>query len=146
MSFSRRRLSGSANSLPEICRARDLIRDFYTQPVTLGDCAQEAGLSRWHLLRSFRAVFGETPKEFCTRLRIAQARHLLTVTDRSVTEVCFDVGFSSLGTFSVLFKRHVGVSPKEFRREIRCWVTMPGISPWIIVPTCFARRFGGWTG
>jgi AraC-like DNA-binding protein len=115
-----------AMSLVRICRARDLIRDCYTEPVTLGDCALEAGLSPWHFLRSFRAVFGETPKEFHTRLRLERAKHLLTVTDRSVTEVCYDVGFSSLGTFSVLFKRRVGFSPREFRRRIRCWVTVPG--------------------
>src|SRR5258708_2118027 len=92
-------------SLVRICRARDLIREYYAEPVSLGDCALEAGLSPWHLLRTFRATFGETPKEYGTRLRLERARHLLTVTNRSVTEVCLDVGFSSLGTFSVLFKR-----------------------------------------
>ncbi len=130
-------------ALRRLCQARDLIRDCYTETVSLADCALEAGLSPWYLLRSFRAAFGETPKEFHTRLRIDQAKHLLTVTDRSVTEICFDVGFSSLGTFSVLFKRQVGYSPKDFRRKIRCWVTMPGYSPWIYVPSCFASRFGG---
>jgi AraC-like DNA-binding protein len=145
MSLSRKPVSSSANALPRICRARDLIRDFYTAHVTLGDCAHESGLSPWHLLRSFRAVFGETPKEFHTRLRLEQAKHLLTVTNRSVTEICFDVGFTSLGTFSALFKRQVGFSPKEFRRKIRCWVSMPGFSPWITVPYCFARRYGGWS-
>jgi AraC-like DNA-binding protein len=144
MSHFRSRLSCRSSPLPRICRARDLIRDYYTAAVTLEDCAHEAGLSPWHLLRSFREVFGETPKEFHTRLRVEQAKHLLTVTNRSVTEICFDVGFSSLGTFSVLFKRHVGLSPKDFRRKIRCWVTMPGFSPWIAIPSCFASRFGGW--
>jgi AraC-like DNA-binding protein len=133
-------------SLPRLCRARDLICDYYTEPVTLRDCALEAGLSPWHFLRTFRAVFGETPKELHTRLRIKQAKHLLTVTDRSITEVCFDVGFTSVGTFSTLFKRHTGYSPKGFRRGIRCWVTMPGDSAWITIPACFARRFGGWPG
>jgi AraC-like DNA-binding protein len=146
MSLSSKRISSSASALPRICRARDLIRDYYTAEVTLGDCAHEAGLSPWHLLRSFRDAFGETPKEFHTRLRLEQAKHLLTVTDRSVTEICFDVGFSSLGTFSALFKRQVGFSPKAFRRKIRCWVTMPGFSPWVAVPSCFARRYGGSTG
>ena len=99
-------------------------------------------MSPWHLLRSFRAAFGETPKEFLTRLRLERARQLLTVTARSVTEVCFDVGFSSLGTFSVLFKRHVGCSPKEFRRQVRGWVSVPGTTPWAFIPCCFAHRFG----
>jgi AraC-like DNA-binding protein len=128
--------------LVRLCRARDLIRDCFTQPVTLADCAAEAGLSPWHALRAFRAAFGETPKEFLTRLRLEHARHLLTVTDRSVTEVCFEVGFSSLGTFSDLFRRHVGCPPTAYRRRARRWVTTPGFVPWAAIPHCFARRFG----
>jgi AraC-like DNA-binding protein len=142
--ISPRRSSIPAGSLRRLCCARDLIRDCYAESVSLEDCALEAGLSPWHCLRSFRAAFGETPKEFHTRLRLEHAKHLLTVTDRSVTEVCLDVGFSSLGTFSVLFKRHVGLSPKDFRRRIRRWVTVPGYSPWVYIPSCFASRFGGW--
>jgi len=130
-------------SLIRVCHARDMIREYYAEPIRLSDCAAEAGLSPWHLLRSFRAAFGETPQEFVTRLRVERAKHLLTVTNRSVTEICLDVGFSSLGTFSLLFKRHVGCSPREFRRRIRCWVRVPGFLPWAYIPTCFARRFGG---
>jgi AraC-like DNA-binding protein len=135
--------SARAGSLVRLCRARDLIRDCYAEPVTLADCADEAGLSPWHLLRSFRDTFGETPKEFHTRLRLDRARHLLTVTTRSVTDVCFDVGFSSLGSFCTLFKRQVGCSPMAFRRRIRSWVTVPGAVPWVFIPSCFARQFGG---
>ena len=130
-------------SLIRVCRARDLIREYYAHGVSLADCAAEAELSPWHLLRSFRAAFGETPQEFLTRLRLERARHLLTVTDRSVTEVCLDVGFSSLGTFSLLFKRHIGCSPREYRRQVRRWVRMPGFLPWASIPSCFVRRFGG---
>jgi AraC-like DNA-binding protein len=130
-------------SLVRLCRARDLIRDCFTEPVTLGDCADEAGLSPWHLLRAFRATFGETPKEFVIRLRLERAKHLLTVTGRSVTEVCFDVGFSSLGTFSALFKHAVGCPPTEYRRRVRPWVTAPGFRPWASIPSCFVRQFRG---
>jgi AraC-like DNA-binding protein len=129
-------------SIARLCRARDLIRDCFDEPISLEDCALEAGLSPWHLLRSFRAAFGETPKEYLTRLRLKQAQHLLTVSSRSITEVCLDVGFSSLGTFSLLFKRHTGYSPKDFRKQIRGWVTVPGVAPWVYVPFCFASRFG----
>jgi AraC-like DNA-binding protein len=135
--------------LVRLCRARDLIRDCFNEPISLDDCALEAGLSPWHLLRSFRAAFGETPKEYLTRLRIKQAQHLLTVSSRPVTEVCLDVGFSSLGTFStfsLLFKRYTGFSPKDFRKQIRGWVRVPGVAPWVYVPFCFASRFGGNVG
>jgi hypothetical protein len=53
------------------------------------------------------------------------------------------VGFSSLGTFSTLFKRHVGCSPKQFRRIVRGVATVPGATPWAFIPLCFAHRFGG---
>src|SRR6516225_3959339 len=99
--------TGPDASIVRLCRARDLIRDFLDQPVSLDDCAEEAGLSPWHALRAFRAAFGETPKEFHTRLRLDRAKRLLTTTSRSVTEVCFDVGFQSLGTFSTLFRKKI---------------------------------------
>jgi transcriptional regulator GlxA family with amidase domain len=109
--------TGPDASIVRLCRARDLIRDFLDGPVTLEECAEEAGLSPWHALRAFRAAFGETPKEFHTRLRLDRAKHLLTTTTRSVTEVCFDVGCSSLGTFSTRFTELVGMPPSTYKRE-----------------------------
>ena len=99
-------------------------------------------MSPWHTLRFFRAAFGETPKEFQTRLRLERAKQLLTVTSRSVTEICFDVGFSSLGSFSTLFRQHVGQSPKAFRRQVHRWISVPGYPPWAILPACFSYQFG----
>jgi AraC-like DNA-binding protein len=130
-------------TLRKLCQARDLIRDCLAEPLTLPDIAQEVELSSWHLLRSFRVAFGETPHEFLTRLRIEAARNLLTVSSRSVTEVCFDVGFSSLGSFITLFTRVVGLSPGRYRRLVRSWVAVPGAHPWAFVPGCFACVLGG---
>ena len=129
-------------SLIRLCRARDLIRDCFEERVTLSDCAAEAGLSPWHLLRSFRTTFGETPQEFLTRLRLERAKQLLTITDRPVTDVCFDVGFSSLGSFSTLFKRHTGWSPAAYRRRVRGWVSVPAAAGWLFVPYCYLYPFG----
>jgi AraC-like DNA-binding protein len=130
------------HTIARLCRARDLITDFFAEPVSLTECAAEAGLSPWHLLRAFRSAFGETPKEYLTRLRLERAQHLLAVTSRSVTEVCLDVGFTSLGTFSTLFARRLGCSPRAFRRRARGWVAAPGRVPWSFVPYCYAHRFG----
>jgi AraC-like DNA-binding protein len=127
----------------KLCRARDLIRDCVGEPIVLADAAAEADLSAWHFLRLFRRAFGETPHEFLTRLRIERAKDLLTTSGRSVTDICFDVGFSSLGSFSTLFARHVGASPAAFRRRMRTLVTTPGFYPWGVVPCCFAYMFGG---
>ena len=129
------------DTLRRLCRVRDLLRDCLDQELTLDDICMEADLSAWHLLRTFRGAFGETPHEFLTRLRLDRARDLLTVTSRPVTEICFDVGFSSLGSFSTLFRRHVGLSPAQFRRQVRAWVSVPGRHPWAFVPFCFWQQF-----
>jgi transcriptional regulator GlxA family with amidase domain len=132
----------SPRTLRKLCRVRDLLRECLHEPLTLDDLAVEAEISAWHLLRAFRQAFGETPHEYLTRLRLRQAQDLLTVSGRSVTEICFDVGFTSLGSFSALFRREVGVSPAEFRRRVRAWVTVPGRHPWAFVPFCFGQFFG----
>ena len=133
-------------ALRKLCDVRDLMRDCLDQPLTLPDLCSEADLSEWHFLRSFRAAFGETPHEFLTRLRLDRAKELLTVSGRPVTEICFDVGFSSLGSFSTLFRRQVGLSPAEYRRQVRGWITVPGRHPWAFVPYCFAEHFGTFFG
>jgi AraC-like DNA-binding protein len=132
----------SSTTLIKLCRAKDFIRDTFVEPIELLHVAEEASLSPYHLLRRFRQTFGETPHEFLTRLRIDKAKDLLTVSSRPVTEICFDVGFSSLGSFSTLFRRETGMSPAEFRRQVRTWVTVPGRPPWAFVPFCFSQQFG----
>jgi AraC-like DNA-binding protein len=127
----------------KLCRARDLLRDCFGEPIALADAAAEADLSAWHFLRLFRQTFRETPHQFLTRLRIERAKDLLTVSGRSVTDICFDIGFSSLGSFSTLFAHHVGASPLAFRRRMRAHVITPGFHPWGVVPCCFAFMLGG---
>jgi transcriptional regulator GlxA family with amidase domain len=130
-----------AATVHRLCQVRDLMRDCLEEVLTLDDLCLEADLSAWHFLRAFRSAFGETPHSFLTRLRLERAKELLTITARPVTEICFDVGFTSLGSFSTLFRRHVGMSPASFRRQVRSWVTVPGKHPWAFVPFCFVRHF-----
>jgi AraC-like DNA-binding protein len=129
-------------TLTRLCQVRDLLREHLAQQVTLADCAEDVDLSPWHLHREFRAAFGETPHAYQTRLRIDRATRLLTVTGRSVTEVCFEVGFTSLGSFSTLFKRHTGWSPAAFRRRARGWVSVPAAAGWVFIPYCYLYPFG----
>jgi AraC-like DNA-binding protein len=129
-------------SLRQLCQVRDLLRDGLCEPWTLAELGREADLSEWHLLRAFRSAFGETPHAYLTRLRLERAKELLALSGRPVTEVCFDVGFTSLGSFSTLFRRRVGLSPAEFRRRARAWATVPGLPLIPFVPFCFAHRFG----
>jgi AraC-like DNA-binding protein len=128
-------------TLQKLCQVRDLIFDCLEEELTLADLCLETGLSAWHLLRAFRQSFGETPKAYLTRLRLERAKELLTISSRSVTEICFELGFSSLGSFSTLFHRRVGLAPAEFRRRVRAWVSVPGRQPWAFIPFCFGHRF-----
>lgn len=121
-----------------LCRGRDLIASGYQSRVLLGQAAREACFSEFHFHRLFRSTFGETPHEFVTRLRMERAKQLLA-SERTVTEVCFEVGYESLGSFSSKFRGQFGQSPVEFQREMR---RVFGFNaPWriLMVPICFLQ-------
>jgi AraC family transcriptional regulator len=99
-----------------VLRGREFLIASLAEPVSLAPAAREACLSRYHFLRTFREAFGETPHQFLTRQRLERARVLLARGDASVTEVCVASGFSSLGSFSSLFRRCYHVSPQQFQR------------------------------
>jgi AraC-like DNA-binding protein len=126
-----------------LCRARALIEGAYEEPLTLDKLAREAGLSRFHFIRAFQTVFGETPHQYLTAVRIARAKELLRRPSASVTETCFEVGFSSLGSFSALFARRVGSSPERWRREARRLFPVPAALLRPYVPYCMVLHFGG---
>ena len=110
-----------------LLRARDLMDRGYAEPLDVRSIAKAAYLSEAHFTRSFRAAFGETPHRYLQRRRVERAMFLLRDTERSVTDVCFDVGFTSLGTFSRTFRDIVGESPTDYRA---------GHGP-LPAPTCF---------
>jgi AraC-like DNA-binding protein len=123
-----------------LSRARDRVCDPGEETLDLVDLACTAELSPHHLLRVFRRTFGETPHECMTRVRIERAKQALRA-GRSVTDVCFDVGYSSLGSFSALFRRRVGVGPREYQRSLRTLAPSPGLAPVVVIPFCFAQAF-----
>jgi AraC-like DNA-binding protein len=98
-----------------LLRARDAMDRAYAEPLDVRAVAAVAHLSEAHFSRSFRAVFGETPHRYLQRRRVERSMFLLRETDRSVTDVCFDVGFNSLGTFSRTFRQIVGETPSAYR-------------------------------
>jgi AraC-like DNA-binding protein len=98
-------------------RARDAMDRSYAQPLDVPTLARIAHTSEAHFIRTFRATFGETPHRYLQRRRVARSMFLLCETDRSVTEICFDVGFISLGTFSRTFREIVGEPPSEYRKR-----------------------------
>ena len=115
-----------------LLRARDAMDRTYAQPLDIPTLARIAHVSEAHFIRTFRATFGETPHRYLQRRRIERAMFLLRTTDSSVTDVCLDVGFASLGTFSRTFRDLVGRSPTEYRRA------SDGATR---VPSCFAMAY-----
>src|SRR5947208_3235817 len=87
----------------------------YAEPLDVRTVAAVAHVSEAHFIRSFRAVFGETPHRYLQRRRVERSMFLLRETDRSITDICFDVGFMSLGTFSRTFRDIIGETPSSYR-------------------------------
>lgn len=96
-------------------RAKDFLDASIETPVSLGDAASVACLSPHHFLRTFKKVFGETPHQYLGRRRMERARTLVLSSDMPITQICYDLGFESLGSFSWLFRRSYGLSPRQLR-------------------------------
>lgn len=96
-------------------RARDFLYSCYAEELSVVDAAAIAAMSPFHFQRMFKAAFGISPMQFLQRRRLEVARRLLIETEDEVTSICFAVGFESLGSFSALFKRRFGVSPRQLR-------------------------------
>ncbi len=106
-------------------RVRDRIDREYAQPLDVEALARGAHMSAGHLSREFRLAYGESPYGYLMTRRIERAMALLRRGDLSVTDVCFAVGYSSLGTFSTRFTELVGVPPSTYRRQVRPIAGMP---------------------
>ena len=114
-----------------LLRARDVMDRSYAEPLDVPTLARIACVSEAHFIRTFRATFGETPNRYLQRRRVERAMYLLRSTEVSVTDVCMQVGFSSLGTFSRVFRDIVGEPPSAYRRR----------GPLPPVPSCFAMAW-----
>jgi AraC-like DNA-binding protein len=114
-------------------RVRDRIDREYAQPLDVEALARGAHMSAGHLSRQFRLAYGESPYAYLMTRRIERAMALLRRGDLTVTEVCFAVGCSSLGTFSTRFTELVGVPPSVYRREVTARATAG-------MPSCVAKQ------
>jgi AraC-like DNA-binding protein len=118
-----------------LSRARDLLESEHASS-SIAEVARRTGISMFHFIRMFEAVFGATPHRYRTASRLVRARRLL-VSGMTVTRVCADLGFSSLGSFSALFARHVGEPPARFQRRARALVQVPADVMRVVAPGCF---------
>lgn len=101
-----------------LCLAREILEATDEEAPTIRVVAQQLKLSPFHFIRQFEALFGWTPHQYRTHQRLEAAQRLLLLGQHSVTEVCMEVGFSSLGSFSELFKRRLGAAPSEYSRRV----------------------------
>jgi AraC family transcriptional regulator len=104
-------------------RARDFMEAGLDKPLTIPQIAGEAWFSPHHFLRQFKQAFGETPHQYLTRRRLERAQMLLRTTEMRITDICSQVGFESLGSFSWLFRQRLGQSPEQYRLDQRRQLT-----------------------
>ena len=116
-------------------RARDTMDRAFAQPLDVPALARVAHVTPAHFSRQFRATFGETPHRYLQRRRVERAMELLRESDRPVTDICFDVGFNSLGTFSRTFREIVGEPPSAYRARFAAG------GPALRVPACWAMAW-----
>ncbi len=122
-------------------RARDFIREAYTQGIGLEQIAAQANLSPYHFQRTYKQAFSETPHAYLTRLRLEKAKNLLRIGDLSVSEVCLEVGFESLGSFSTRFLEYVGLPPSQYRKYSKSSFFIPVMYRTIFIPACFIYMY-----
>jgi AraC-like DNA-binding protein len=127
-------------SFARLCVARERLRT--SERVPLVRIAREARLSTGELIRRFAALFGETPHQYRLRERLDRAKRLLANSEHSVTDVCLDVGFSSVGSFSTWFARRAGLAPSAYRRQAEPRAALPPSSPQSMQPGCLSLLAG----
>jgi AraC-like DNA-binding protein len=123
-----------------IVQAKLFIDSNYAERIDAGEIADKACYSKFHFIRTFKSIYGRTPHQYLTHVRIERAKELLEQ-EVSVTEACFAVGFDSLGSFTSLFKRRAGVTPSEYQRlrlERKAEISK---EPLRFIPGCFVMQF-----
>jgi AraC-like DNA-binding protein len=118
-----------------LLRAKDLVDARYREPLDVPTLAKAAHLSPAHFSREFRRAFGESPHQYLLTRRLERAAALLRNTDRSVAEICFAVGLSSVGSFTTMFTRTYGLSPTAYRSA------HPPAASRARIPTCVVQAY-----
>jgi AraC-like DNA-binding protein len=119
-----------------LARAKDLADLRYAEPLTVAELAAAAGLSRSHFSREFRRAFGESPHVYLLTRRLERAASLLRNTDYPIADICYQVGLTSVGSFTTSFTRMFGKSPAAYR------AAYPPAADQAMVPACILRFYG----
>jgi AraC-like DNA-binding protein len=134
--FNAKKMNLTTDLYQRIAAAKIYIDENFHEPIDLDSISRQAFLSRFHFHRIFTQVYRFTPHQYLTRKRIDKARDLLA-DNRQVTEVCTDVGFESIGSFSMLFKREIGFAPQYYRNMAFKKKTEQLAEPKLAIPHCF---------
>jgi AraC-like DNA-binding protein len=120
-----------------IIRAKEFIDDCCCEAIDIDRIAKEAYFSPYHFIRVFKQIYKKTPHQYLTTRRIDKAKELLSHPEANVTDVCFEIGFESLGSFSTLFNRYVGQSPAKYRLDRARKIYLSVNFPEKLIPSCF---------
>ena len=128
-----------------IVQAKLFIDDNFAEHIDAGDIADEACYSKFHFIRTFKTIYGRTPHQHLTHVRVEKAKEMLEL-GTSVTDTCFAVGFDSLGSFTRLFKSRVGFTPSEYQRQQIERKEQIRQEPLRFIPGCFAMQVSNNSG
>lgn len=129
------------DKIKRLSMSREFIAENYQTSLCLTDIAKQSYMSPYHFLRAFKETYGETPNELLIRLRLEEAKKMLITEHVSISEVCEKVGYSSLGSFSSLFTKQVGIAPTLYRRKLWALSSEAYRFPSQAIPACYAYHF-----
>lgn len=124
-------------------KAKLFIDNNYSSNIDLNNIADEAYFSKFHFIRLFKSIYGRTPHQYLTYVRLEKAKHYLR-SDFTVTDTCFKVGFDSITSFTGLFKKYEGQTPSAYQQWYRQRQEQIKTQPLGFIPHCFATQ-KGWT-
>ncbi len=133
----------NADIYKRVVAAKMYIDDNLHEPIKLEQVSQQACFSPFHFHKLFTRIYKKTPHEYLTQVRIEAAKKMLGQQDASVSQVCMNVGFESLGSFSTMFKKKSGVSPQVYRNSALERQKAADVQPKTFIPHCVLSRYEG---
>jgi AraC-like DNA-binding protein len=124
-----------------IVQAKLFIDSHYSDGIDLNNISDEAYFSKFHFIRLFKSIYGKTPHQYLTYVRIENAKELLQK-DLSVTDTCFSVGFDSVTSFTALFKKYTKATPSQYQHRYAERQAQIAETPLQFIPNCFAEQKG----
>ena len=125
----------------KIVMAKVYMDENFHEPIDLDRISREACLSRYYFHRLFTRIYQRTPHQYLTRKRVDQARQWLAENDFTISEICNNIGFESIGSFSVLFKKEIGFAPQYYRNQAWLKKQQARQQPRTFIPHCFIETY-----